>query len=137
MTTYKAIVTSTEKADVYQAQVRNFKIKYDLTGRQNGYAEGLVPEEALLCALGACESIVAGSFYRKQHFTYRSFYLVLNGISGDDRPGFDEIRIDAHFNTDESEKSTEKFVEFMEATCPVRDNLVHTVPLKSQVTIIK
>lgn len=137
MTTYKASVTSTGEANVYQAQVRDFKIKYDLTGRKNGYKEGLDPKEALLCALGACESIVAGSFYRKQHFTYRSFYLVLNGTINDDRPGFDEIKMDAHFDTDESKESTEKFVEFMENTCPVRDNLVNTVPIKSQVTILK
>lgn len=65
MTTYKASVSSTEEENVYQAQVREFQIKYDLTGRRNGYEEGVVPEEALLCALGACESIVAGSFYRK------------------------------------------------------------------------
>ena len=94
MTTYMASVTSTGEANVYQAQVRDFKIKYDLTGRKNGYKEGLDPKEALLCALGACESIVAGSFYRKQHFTYRSFYLVLNGTINDDRPGFDEIKMD-------------------------------------------
>jgi len=92
MTTYKASVASTREANVYQAQVRDFKIKYDLTGRRNGYEKGLDPKEALLCALGACESIVAGSFYRKQHFTYRSFYLVLNGTINGDRPGFDEIK---------------------------------------------
>ena len=45
--------------------------------------------------------------------------------------------MDAHFDTDESKENTEKFVEFMENTCPVRDNLVNTVPIKSQVTIIK
>lgn len=37
MTTYKASVASTREANVYQAQVRDFKIKYDLTGRRNGY----------------------------------------------------------------------------------------------------
>ena len=41
MTTYKASVTSTGEANVYQAQVRDFKIKYDLTGRKNGYKERL------------------------------------------------------------------------------------------------
>ena len=51
MTTYKARVTSTEEANIYQAQVRDFQIKYDLTGRRNGYEEGLVPKEALLLSL--------------------------------------------------------------------------------------
>lgn len=36
MTMYKASVTSTGEANVYQAQVRDFKIKYDLTGRKTG-----------------------------------------------------------------------------------------------------
>ncbi|MCI1975579.1 MAG: OsmC family protein [Limosilactobacillus sp.] len=135
MTTYKATVTSTDEENVYQAQVRDFQIKFDLTGRDNGYEEGVTPKEAMLCSLGACESIVAGSFYRKQHFTYRSFYLVLNGEVSGDRPGYDEITMDAHFDTDKSKADAEKFVEFMENTCPVRDNLVNTVPIKSKVVV--
>lgn len=135
MTTYKASVTSTDKDNVYQARVREFNLKMDLTGRLNGYEEGLTPDESLLCALGACESIVAASFYRKQHFSYRSFYLVLNGTASDKHPGFAEINMDAHFNTDEAPSTAKNFVEFMENTCPVRDNLVNTVPIKSKIVI--
>jgi uncharacterized OsmC-like protein len=131
ITTYKSTVTSTDTPDIYQAQVRDFTINYDLTGRDNGYEEGMQPAEAILAALGACESIVAGSFKRKQHFDYTSFYIALEGQKNTDstRPGLDAIHMTVHFRTPNSKAEAKKFVEFMENTCPVRDNLANTVPI--------
>ncbi|WP_353954811.1 OsmC family protein [Leuconostoc citreum] len=45
------------------------------------------------------------------------------------RPGFDNIGVDIHFRTPKEKTEITKFVKFMEDTCPVRDNLVNTVPI--------
>lgn len=134
ITTYQATVTSTDTPNIYQAQVRDFTINFDLTDRDNGYELGMKPEEAILASLGACESIVAGTFKRKQHFDYSSFYITLEGQKEADssRPGLDTIHMTVHFRTPNSKAEAKKFVEFMENTCPVRDNLANKVPVVFQ-----
>lgn len=128
MTTYKASVSNTDQPDLYQANVRDFSIKFDLSGNQDVFVQkGMNPGNALLSSLGACESIVAASFYRKKHFDYSSLYLTL---SSDDLT--QEIHADVHFKTGKSKADTENFVDFIENTCPVLDNLANSVPLATK-----
>lgn len=127
VTTYKSVVTTTDTPHVYQAQVRDFTLNFDTTGRHDGYEVGMQPNEAILASLGACESIVAASFHHKQHFDYSSLYITLKSSLAGDR--LDDIHMDIHFRTNQSKEEAADFVEFMENTCPVRDNLVNTVPV--------
>ncbi|PTM23003.1 osmotically inducible protein OsmC [Lactobacillus sp. PFC-70] len=130
--TYKVKITGSATSDRYQASVRDFSLELapNSTQAANAY-------EAILEALGGCESIVMGSFYRKQKFTYRSFYLTLEGLQEAPTQGLSEIKVGVHFDTPENKKACTDFVEFAEATCPVMDNLTNTVPIKRTAVTIK
>lgn len=51
------------------------------------------------------------------------------GISNDVRKGFQEIRFVMHFKTNESQKKTEAFADFIERTCPVGDCIANGVKI--------
>lgn len=96
------------------------------------------PVEALLCALGACQSIVASAFAEAQGFHFDELHIDLEGdldpdgfmgLADDVRNGFQEIRYTIHFKTDETQEAAEAFADFIEKTCPVGDCLVNGVKL--------
>ncbi|NLR10629.1 MULTISPECIES: OsmC family protein [Lactobacillaceae] len=127
METFKARVTTTDRPNEYQAAVRDFTIRLapDSPAATSSH-------EAVLQALGACEAIVMASFNKQQDFTYRDVYYTLEGTKPADvkRPGFDRIGVAVHLNTDEPKHKCQDFMTFTENTCPVMDNLTHTVPVK-------
>lgn len=140
ITTFKATVVSTDDPNKYISQSRDFTVVFKTNQMNNGYDEGITPNEGILCALGACEDIVAASFYKKEKFEYSSLYIPVSGDISDARPGFNQIGIDVHFRTPKDKSNITKFVKFMEKTCPVRDNLVNAVPIVTkgiQVTATK
>ncbi|MNJ63439.1 OsmC-like protein [compost metagenome] len=102
-----------------------------------GTNAGMNPVEALLCALGACQSIVVAAFAGAHNFKYEEFYVELEGDLDPDgfmgisdvRKGFQEIRFVMHFKTTESQERTEAFVKFVEDTCPVGDCIANGVKL--------
>lgn len=53
------------------------------------------------------------------------------------RNGFQEIRSNICFKTEESQEKVDAFVEFIENTCPVGDNLMNGVPVNTQGKIVK
>ena len=96
------------------------------------------PVEAVLCALGACQSIVCAAFARSQRFKYESFHVELEGDLDPDgftgknpnvRNGFQEIRFSFHFKTDEPQEKVDAFADFIESRCPVGDCLANGVKL--------
>lgn len=138
ISTFKATVSMTDEPGKYIAQSREFNVTFDTQKRNNGYDFGITPNEGILCSLGACEDIVAGSFYKRQKFAYQSFYIVVDGQIRSNRPGYDQINLDLHFKTSKTKEETMDFVKFMEKTCPVRDNLVNRVPIITKsVEIVK
>ncbi|WP_125709015.1 OsmC family protein [Companilactobacillus zhongbaensis] len=116
---------------------RNFKILIDEPKHMGGTDAGMNPIEVLLCALGACQSICAASFAKKFGFEFEEFHIELAGdfdpagFMGDPniRNGFQEIRFETHFKTNESQEKAEKFADFIEDTCPIADNLTNGVKL--------
>ena len=129
ITTFKASVSMTNTPDQYISQSRDFKVTFNSQKKNNGYDTGITPNEGILCSLGACEDIVAGSFYKKEKFEYSSLYIPLRGYISNERPGYDHIDLDIHFRTPKNKEEINNFVKFMENTCPVRDNLVNKVPI--------
>ena len=120
-----------------EANSRGFKVIMDEPEDLGGTDIGMNPVEALLCALGACQAIVASAFAATQDFTFEDFYVELEGdidLDGfmglaDVRSGFQEIRTVMHFKTNESQEKTEAFARFIEKTCPVGDTLENGVKL--------
>lgn len=137
-TTFKAVATKLPEGLQVATETRNFKLLLDEPEALGGTDKGMNPVEAVLCALGACQSIVAAAFAGAQGFSFESFSVELEGDLDPDgfmglaegvRNGFQEIRFKMHIKTDEPQEKCEKFADFIEERCPVGDCLVHGVKL--------
>jgi uncharacterized OsmC-like protein len=79
LTTFKATATKLPEGLQVEAQSRGFKILMDEPQDLGGTDKGMNPVEALLCALGACQSIVAAAFADAYNFSYEELYVELEG----------------------------------------------------------
>ncbi|XOQ44230.1 MAG: Dihydrolipoyllysine-residue acetyltransferase [Clostridium sp.] len=137
LTTFKATAKKLPDGLQVESNSRGFKILYDEPEELGGTNAGMNPVEALLCTLGACQSIVASSFAAAHDFTFEEFSVELEGDldpdgfmgAADVRKGFQEIRYVMHFKTKESQEKAEAFADFIENTCPIGDCLANGVKL--------
>lgn len=132
--TFKA-TTHLQQGMVVKATSRNFEITIDEPKSLGGTDEGMNPVELMLCALGACQSIVARVYARKFGITLEDFWVELEGDldtdgfmnKSDVRRGYSDIRYNIHIKTDAPREKVEEFVEFIERTCPVGDTIANPV----------
>lgn len=137
LTTFKATAKKLPEGLQVETQSSGFKIIMDEPESLGGTNQGMNPVEALLCALGACQTIVASAFAQAKGFKFEEFHVELEGDLDPDgfmgladvRPGFQEIRFNMHFKTDETQEKAEEFAAFIERTCPVGDCLENGVKL--------
>ncbi|WP_025683143.1 OsmC family protein [Paenibacillus maysiensis] len=137
LTTFKATAKKLPDGLQVETNSRGFKIIIDEPEDMGGTNVGMNPVEVLLCALGACQSIVAAAFADANDFNYEEFYVELEGDLDPDgfmgfadvRSGFQEIRFVMNFKTNESQEKAEAFADFIEKTCPVGDCLANGVKL--------
>lgn len=136
--TFKATASKTDTGLQVESDARGFKMVLDEPKEMGGTDTGMNPVEALLCALGSCQCIVAASFAKKEGFNYDKVWVELegdldpDGMMGKDpdvRNGFQEVRFTIHFKSDEPQDKAEKFADFIESRCPVGDCLGNPVPL--------
>ena len=131
LTTFKASATKLADGMQVETKARQFTALLDEPADLGGTNAAMNPVEALLSALGGCQAIVAAAFAKSQGVTFEKVFIELEGdidLDGfmgksDVRPGFQEIRFSIHFKSDEPKEKLEKFVEFIEKTCPVGDTL--------------
>ena len=127
-----------------ETQARSFKVIMDEPANLGGTDKAMNPVEALLAALAACQAIVAAAYAEAHDIKFEEFHVDLegdidfDGFMGlsDVRPGFSEIRYEMHFKTSEPKEKIEKFVEFIEKTCPVGDSLTNGVKLVNAGVVI-
>lgn len=144
ITTFKATARKLKDGLQVETDSRGFKILLDEPEDLGGTNAGMNPVEALLCALGACQSIVAAAFASSQDFSFEEFHVELEGDLDPDgfmgladvRNGFQEIRYKMHFKTNETQEKAEEFAKFIETRCPVGDCLANGVKLVSAGTIL-
>ncbi len=137
LTTFKAVARKLPEGLQVETNVRNFKLILDEPKDLGGTDVGMNPVEALLCALGACQTIVAAAFAKSQRFKFDEVHTELEGDLDPDgymglapvRNGYQEIRYSMHFKTDESQEKAEAFADFIEKRCPVGDCLANGVNL--------
>ncbi|MGG4220646.1 OsmC family protein [Paenibacillus jamilae] len=137
LTTFKATAKKLPEGLQVESNSRGFKIILDEPEDMGGTDKGMNPVETLLCALGACQSIVASAFAEANDFSFDEFHIELEGDLDPDgfmgiadvRPGFQEIRFTMHFKTEESQEKAEAFADFIEKTCPVGDCLANGVKM--------
>lgn len=139
ITTFTANAKKLKDGLQVETSARGFKILFDEPEDLGGTDASLNPVEGLLCALGACQTIVATAFAQSQDFNFEEFHVELEGDLDPDgfmglsdaRNGFQEIRYKMHFKTDEPQEKAEAFARFIESRCPVGDCLANGVKLVS------
>lgn len=142
--TFKA-TAHLQQGMVVKAKSRSFEITIDEPKSLGGTDEGMNPVELVLCALGACQSIVARVYSRKFDVNLEDFWVEVEGEldtdgfmnKSDVRRGYSDIRYNIHIKTDAPRERVEEFVAFIERTCPVGDTIENPVKLKLNEIIIE
>lgn len=130
---------------VVKAKSRNFEITIDEPESLGGTDEGMNPVELVLCALGACQSIVARVYAPKFKINLQDFWVEVEGDldtdgfmnKSDVRRGYSDVRYNIHIKTDAEREQVEQFVDFIERTCPVGDTINNPVNVKLNKIIIE
>lgn len=136
--TFKA--TTRQRAGLaVESEVRGFKFVMDEPRSLGGTNTGMNPVEALLCALGSCQCIVASAFAEAQGVDLQDFWVELEGDLDPDgflrgkpgvRNGFQQVRFVMHMKSSSPREKLEAFQRFIEARCPVGDSLLNGVQLQ-------
>ena len=119
-------------------KARQFELIIDEPKNLGGTDSGMNPVEALLSALGACQSIVARVYAPKFEVDLQDFRVDVEGELDLDgffnrsevRPGYSDIRYTFYIKTNSPAEKVEQFVAFLESKCPVGDSLATPVNLK-------
>lgn len=143
--TFKATSRKLPEGLAVESNVRGFKMVLDEPEDLGGTNKGMNPVEALLCALGSCQSIVAAVFAEQQGINLQEFWVELEGDLDTDgfmglsdvRPGFLEVRFKMHIKSDSPEDKVKEFAKFIEKRCPVGDTLANGVKLVSSGVVIE
>lgn len=133
---FKATTRLKEGMEVH-AQARGFEVTIDEPESLGGTDKGMNPVELVLCALGACQAIVARIYAPKFEIELQEFRTELEGDLDLDgflgklgvRPGFSEIRYNIHIKADAPREKIEEFVDFICRHCPVGDTVAAPVKL--------
>ncbi|MCK9191136.1 MAG: OsmC family protein [Sphaerochaetaceae bacterium] len=142
--TVKATAKKVPGGLTVENEARGFKLIMDEPVEMGGTNKGMNPIEALLCALGSCQVIVASAFAKAKNFKFEECFVEVEGDfdpegfmgNPDIRNGFQDIRFKVHFKTDEAQDKCEEFAEFMAQQCPVEDNLVNGVKVTRTSVVI-
>lgn len=140
--TFKAVSKLQEGMKV-ECSTRGHKIVLDEPKQLGGTDEGMNPVEATLCALGACQAIVARCFARAKGVNLQEYRVELEGDldtdgflgKSDVRPGMQNIRARVYIKSDSPEEKLKEFVEFVEKTCPVGDTIKNSANMSTELII--
>ncbi|OXS60284.1 peroxiredoxin [Cohnella sp. CIP 111063] len=144
ITTFKA-TAQLQEGVVVKVRSRDFELTIDEPKSLGGTDTGMNPVEAVLGALGACQSIVARVYAKKFDVRLDDFRVEVEGdldLDGffkksDVRPGYSDIRYTFYIKTDAPQERVEQFVKFLEETCPVGDTIANAVNLKLSNIVIE
>lgn len=144
--TFHAVSRKLSGGLAVENQVREFKLIMDEPESLGGSDTGMNPVEALLCALGSCQAIVAAAFAQAHKVDLQDFWVELEGDLDPDgfllgksgvRNGFQEIRVTMHFKSDSPSDKLEEYRKFIESRCPVGDTLVNGTKVVSRSIVIE
>ncbi|MCF6459537.1 OsmC family protein [Clostridium sp. Cult3] len=140
---FKSTAKLTEGMRV-ECVARDHTILLDEPKELGGTDTGMNPVEGVLSALGACKCIVARCFAKAHRIDLQDFHIELEGDLDPDgfmgknknaKIGFSEIRSKIYIKSSSSKKDIEKFVEFIDRTCPVADTLTNSPKMVTEVNI--
>ena len=142
MNTFKVVSQLKEGVKV-ESTAGKFKMLIDEPVELGGTDEAMNPVEALLCALGSCQCIMARMLAGKMRVDLQDFYVELEGdldtrgmigVEGV-RPGYQNVRAKFHIKSNDSEQKVQKLVEAIEKYCPIGDTIANEVNLTSEYII--
>lgn len=125
-----------------ECSARNFNMILDEPESLGGNDEGMNPVECLLVALGGCKCIVAKAFANKNRINLQDIRIELDGVldpdgflgkNKDAKIGFSKITTRFYIKADNTKEEIEKFVDFIEKTCPVHDTLENTPEFSTEI----
>lgn len=126
-----------------ECQSGDHKFVLDEPKELGGSDTGMNPVAATLCALGACQAIVASCYAKAKGIELEEYWvevegdLDVRGFQGDKtvKPGIQAIRCKSHVKAKNSRAEIEEFVKFVEETCPVGDTIKNSAPISSEIVI--
>lgn len=118
---------------------RGFKIVLDEPTDIGGSNEGMNPVEALLCALGACQTIVASMYAKKFGLTIEDIRIELDGDLAEERDynGYEKIYYSVYFKSKDEYNKLVKFADYIEKICPVGNTLGKGIELERRVVVVE
>ena len=136
----KTVKTSIKNLDGYKVELkaRDHVLYIDQPPAGGGKDEGPTPLEYLFFALGGCVATVGKIIAMQQRIDLRGIEVevegdlnleVLMGKSTEDRSGFSDIRVTVKVDADMTQAEKEKFVEAIDARCPISDNILNSTPV--------
>lgn len=110
-------------------------------GGSNG---GMNPGEALLCAIGACKYMVAKMFSNKFNIHLQDIKVTIDGevdpdgISDDNiiKIGFSKITTNYHIKANNKKEEIDKYIDYIEQHCPMKDTIYNRPEMIEKVNII-
>ncbi len=146
MATFKAVSKMKPEGLAVESESRGFRVVMDEPENLGGTNTGMNPVEALLCALGSCQTIVAVAFAKANHVNLQDFKVEVEGdldtggfLHGKPgvRMGFSEVRVKMYFKTDSPPDKVEAFQKFIESRCPVGDVVLNGTKVVSMPAVIE
>ncbi len=140
-TTFSAVAETVEGLKT-KCTARGMSIILDEPVSLGGTDEGMNPVEALLSALGACKTIVANAFAKKNRITLNGIRIELDGVldpdgflgaNPDAKIGFSKIHTRYFFDSPNTPEELDTFVAFIESHCPVHDTLTNPAELTHEI----
>lgn len=129
----KVTVTKIDNGYAVRGEAGGFTILIDEPKSAGGDDLGMNPMQTLLCALGACQSMVARSYAEAYNVDISGLSIELEGTTDPHQeprhPGLREVEYTMHFKTGASAEDAERFADFIEKRCPVVNTLTHEVKM--------
>ncbi|MEM5538736.1 MULTISPECIES: OsmC family protein [unclassified Olleya] len=133
------VAGNSTSATQFIGQARQFKLVVDEPDALNGTDQGPNPVEYILAGFAGCVNVVGHLVAKELGFKIEKLDIEVSGqinpnkflgISQDERAGFKTIELNLIPKTDASIETLAKWLEIVEARCPVRDNLSNKTPIK-------
>ncbi|WP_096389335.1 OsmC family protein [Halopenitus persicus] len=118
-------------------ETRGFEFVVDEPEAAGGTDEGPTPVEYLLGSWAGCLNVVAHLVADERDIEIESLDLSIEGdldprafqgISEDERAGYQEIRVRIDAETDADEETLQEWLAAVERRCPVGDNIQNATP---------
>lgn len=129
----KVAVTKIDGGFAVKGEAGGFTIIIDESKDSGGDDKGMNPMQVLLCALGACQTMVAQAYADTYNIDTEGLSIEIEGTTDPTReprhPGLREVEYTMHFKTGADPAEMERFADFVEKRCTIMNSLTHEVEM--------